>query len=329
MDDVLGRFKVILWISGGMAVVIAALISTLGLLRMALLLVGLLAIGAGTYGWWKERRSPEKVGQSGTAHMSGSVSLLKIPGPSNLAASRLLQFTTANRAEHHETTGGRPVVLRLLFPVECTIRSEDLPLEVSLGRKKGKWILKRFTDEGVAFEERSSGVEIRAEVYLAEDQQAKEEPAGKDSSGKRTEDQFELPAAAGTDTHDLEEVSPWSEPSSGSSTIAQHRQLRSGVIELRLRNPGPLPIGSWVVCEVEDPNGNLTRKTVSDSPTSISYAERRAPASYRAEYPFDPNVDLVDGEFVALWHRGGLTDVFGPSLLASDSFRVRGHRLRP
>jgi hypothetical protein len=113
--------------------------------------------------------------QSGTASPRGDLGLLKIPGPTNLAEPRFVQFRTANRAAHHESTGGHPQALRFLFPMTATVRETDLPMELPCDG--GTIIIKRFTDSGFAFEEQgTAGVEVRAEVYLVSPEAGEQVP---------------------------------------------------------------------------------------------------------------------------------------------------------
>lgn len=89
-----------------------------------------------------------------------------IPGPSNLAKSHFVQWTTANRVDHHMDTGQRLQALRFVYPTTGIFRAIDLPVEFSCG--SGKLIVKRFPDRGFVIGEiNTGGDEIKVEVYHA------------------------------------------------------------------------------------------------------------------------------------------------------------------
>ncbi len=132
----------------------------------------------GTVTAWEETRRGQDVtvtpptvaakAEVPTPHIDVGITELKIPGPANFSAIHLVQFTTANRSEHHEDTRRRPKALRFLFPMQATVREADLPMDLPCGG--GKLIIKRFTDQGFSFEEKETGGdEVRAEVYFSEE----------------------------------------------------------------------------------------------------------------------------------------------------------------
>lgn len=95
---------------------------------------------------------------------SGSLSSLYLPGPNSSERVEYVQFSTEGRSARVINTIKRPQALRFIKPQELTVRTTDLPAEVTCA--DGKLIIKWFNDDGFAFEEQKTiGVEVQAEVY--------------------------------------------------------------------------------------------------------------------------------------------------------------------
>lgn len=107
-----------------------------------------------------------------TARSSGGMRTegLKQPGPtsSEVAAA---SFETRGREYHVVETRGKPRSLRFTHPSEQIVRLGELPATL-LHEDTAILLLKRFTEEGFAIEEKTSGVRVRAEVYYQEEASA-------------------------------------------------------------------------------------------------------------------------------------------------------------
>lgn len=120
---------------------------------IALLLVLLL------FGPWTWQAKP-----SGPAGSRGTLTALKKPGPSSPEVP-VLQFQTQDDESTRElAVGGKPQVIRIISPVDETVRERDLPFSFKCG--KGKVIIKRFTDQGIAIEEQGTYEDtVKIELY--------------------------------------------------------------------------------------------------------------------------------------------------------------------
>lgn len=110
------------------------------------------------------RQGQQTPAASARAGVVASLEALRIPGPSS-PHTHLISFQTANNRVRHVGTQGKPRALRFVVPTELEVRDEDLPAGLACGA--GTLIVKRFTETGIALEERgTAGDDVQAEVYF-------------------------------------------------------------------------------------------------------------------------------------------------------------------
>jgi hypothetical protein len=144
----------------------AVIVALIGCLMATLGVFAALAILSG-----RRKRTTPPSNVSGTAHGGASIEMVKILAPKNTIDVPFIQFETQGRPARELSTAGKPEKVRFVVPIEQTVREADLPAEVRIG--KGKLIIKRFTENGISFEEcRTNGDTIKAEIYYAREQRS-------------------------------------------------------------------------------------------------------------------------------------------------------------
>lgn len=79
----------------------------------------------------------------------------------------ILTFPTRPLTNAILDTQRKVTALRFLHPVDRIIRTEELPTEIWIPWRRGKIVVKRFTERGVLLDcVNTTGVHVRAEVYL-------------------------------------------------------------------------------------------------------------------------------------------------------------------
>ena len=137
----------------------------------AVLTVGAIT-GLALYDGRKRKRATSQHGNALPDTLSisdSSIEAIMMPGPGNTKAVPFVQFETRGQAARELNIGGKPEKLRFVVPTEQIVSERDLPAEILIG--KGKLIIKRFTENGLSFEERkTNGDTVKAEIYYAREQ---------------------------------------------------------------------------------------------------------------------------------------------------------------